>query len=78
IVKKPEPTITSYSHPSKFWTMPMPEIQALVVQALNSIRQEQLMIESHMIMPPGSASSVSENGTIFLINYKEIEDVSEF
>ncbi|CAG8761817.1 15160_t:CDS:2, partial [Dentiscutata erythropus] len=27
VIKKPEPTITSHSHPSKSWTMPMPEIQ---------------------------------------------------
>ncbi|CAG8654398.1 11234_t:CDS:2, partial [Gigaspora rosea] len=27
IIKKPKPTITTHSHPSKSWTMPMPEIQ---------------------------------------------------
>ncbi|CAG8727347.1 18250_t:CDS:2 [Dentiscutata erythropus] len=26
-IKKPEPTITTHSHPNKSWTMPMPEIQ---------------------------------------------------
>ncbi|CAG8806041.1 11636_t:CDS:1, partial [Dentiscutata erythropus] len=36
--------------------------KALVIQVLNSIRQEQSMIESHMIMPPDFVSSVSENG----------------
>ncbi|CAG8744191.1 24419_t:CDS:1, partial [Gigaspora rosea] len=27
VIKKPEPTITTHSHPSKSWNMPMPEIQ---------------------------------------------------
>ncbi|RHZ77885.1 hypothetical protein Glove_169g48 [Diversispora epigaea] len=31
--------------------------KALVVQALNSIKQEQKMLESHMIMPPNSENS---------------------
>ncbi|RIB29509.1 kinase-like domain-containing protein [Gigaspora rosea] len=47
--------------------------KALVVQALNSIKQEQLMIESHMIMPPGSVSGVPENGKTFLVNHEEIK-----
>ncbi|CAG8811453.1 23398_t:CDS:2, partial [Gigaspora rosea] len=29
VVKKPEPTVTTHSHLSKSWTMPMPEIQGL-------------------------------------------------
>ncbi|CAG8740635.1 18989_t:CDS:2 [Gigaspora margarita] len=57
---------------------PFSESNTLVIQALNSIRQEQLMIESYMIMPSGSASGVSENGPISLINHKEIKDVLEF
>ncbi|CAG8524447.1 10333_t:CDS:2 [Dentiscutata erythropus] len=43
--------------------------KALVVQALNSIKQEQVMIESHMIMPPGS---VSENGKASPVDHEEI------
>ncbi|CAG8758556.1 10202_t:CDS:2, partial [Gigaspora rosea] len=27
VIKKPEPTITTHSQPSKSWTMPVPEIQ---------------------------------------------------
>ncbi|CAG8814647.1 25307_t:CDS:1, partial [Gigaspora rosea] len=27
VIKKPEPSITTHSHSSKSWTMPMPEIQ---------------------------------------------------
>ncbi|CAG8761818.1 15161_t:CDS:1, partial [Dentiscutata erythropus] len=52
--------------------------KALVVQVLNSIRQEQSMIESHMIMPPDFVSGVFENGKTSLIDHEEIKDVSEF
>ena len=51
--------------------------KALVVQVLNSIRQEQSMIESHTIMPPDFVSGVPENRKT-LVDHKEIKDGSEF
>lgn len=49
--------------------------KALVVQALNSIKQEQIMMESHMIMPPTSVSGIPENGKS-PVNHDEIKYVS--
>ncbi|CAG8842126.1 6817_t:CDS:2, partial [Racocetra persica] len=46
--------------------------KALVVQALNSIKQEQIMMESHMIMPPTSVSGIPENGKSSPVNHDEI------
>ena len=52
--------------------------KALVVQVLYSIRQEQSMIESHLIMLLDFVSGVPENGKTSLVDHEEIKDVLEF
>ncbi|RIB12060.1 hypothetical protein C2G38_2201736 [Gigaspora rosea] len=33
VIKKPEPSVTTHSHPSKFWNMPMPKTQGYEIYA---------------------------------------------